>query len=547
MKILRPILTAALLTSVALAQVDPPQPGSKTAVEGVTLHGQGLHGYIGFGIEKLPPEGGYVAGMGFYAAVWPLVDQPLANFQIGLPSSWIQPDNSDNKDTPLAPEGTLARKWPARGPTWSSVFQTVEGGLGYWAGNHFRYGPPKFSMNSTPQCYDYEIGSPGWSFFYSNEALPDHRLGVAQLSNRLLIPPDALPFQGNPNGEFLGYTWMALPFTDPTPGDPPTGDQSWTCFLSAANFMGPIAFYIPETWSKIGKIFNYPFIYGRGLDARPAVMGGGAMEINTVPRLDAQDAHGTTYSKLPKIQFPVDAEGRAYLVQDVTYYSKAALYDAFKAWRDGGPACAGSFDPKGAFKPKLNTKTTRYDQAGKKIVGVERAFDTRIFEGNVWGLQWLDSDLSAKGIFPQYYKHVGEERVVVAAAAVPPDTKLPAQKFKLAQTGVPYTSPNVGAWAKPGPKRGPFTAQLVDGSVVTYSWYRFVDQPSFQQYNWSEAKKARLQAFVEKLHAHWPADRDYMAPPTRGSLVALDPALMVTPPQGLEVGYVPIVTRQEAR
>ena len=176
------------------------------------------------------------------AAVWPLVDQPLANFQIGLPSSWVTPDNSDNKDKPLAPEGTLARTWKERGPTWSSVFQTLEGGLGYWAGNHFRYGPPKFSLNATPQCYDYEVGSPGWSFFYSNEALPDNRLGIAQLSNRLLIPPDALPFQGNPNGEFLGYTWMALPFTDPTTSDPPTGDQSWTCFLSAANFKGPMAY-----------------------------------------------------------------------------------------------------------------------------------------------------------------------------------------------------------------------------------------------------------------------------------------------------------------
>src|SRR5208283_5219165 len=39
--------------------------------------------------------------------------------------------------------GTLARTWRDRGPTWSGVFQTVEGGLGYWAGNHFRYGPPK--------------------------------------------------------------------------------------------------------------------------------------------------------------------------------------------------------------------------------------------------------------------------------------------------------------------------------------------------------------------------------------------------------------------
>jgi hypothetical protein len=79
---------------------------------------------------------------------------------------------------------------------------------------------------------------------------------------------------------------------------------------------------------------------------------------------------------------------------------------------------------------------------------------------------------------------------------------------------------------------------------VTYHWFRFVDQPSFQQYGWSAEKKAKLQAFVEKIHAAWPADRYYMAPLRRGELVALDPALLVTPPKGLEVGYVPIVTRQ---
>ncbi len=513
----------------------------------VTAHSDGLHGYIGFGHEKLPPNSAYNAGMGFYAAVWPLVSEPLANFQIGLPSSWILPDNSDNKDKPLAPEGTLARTWKERGPTWDSVFQTVEGGLGYWAGNHFRYGPPKFSMNATPQCYDYELASPGWSFFYSNEALPDNRLGIAQLSNRLLIPPDALPFKGNPNGQFLGYTWMALPFTDATTGDPPTGDQSWTCFLSAANFKGPIAYYIPETWSKIGKLFNYPFLYGRGLDARPGIMGGGAMEINTVPRFDAKDAHGTVYSKIPKLQFPVDAEGRAFLVQDVTYYSKAALWHAFKTWRDGGPACSGQFDSKGASKPKLNTHTTHYDQGGKKMTGVERVFDTRIFEGNVWGLQWITNEIASKGLFPEYYKHVAEERAAVPAAEVPAETRLHDQKFELARKGVPYTSPKGGAWAKPGPKSGPFTARLADGSVVTYYWYRFIDQPSFQQYAWSDDKKARLQDFVEKLHANWPIDRNYMAPPSRGELAALDPALLVTPPKGMEAGYVPIVTHQSAQ
>lgn len=177
------------------------------------------------------------------------------------------------------PQGTLARTWKERGPTWSSVFQTVEGGLGYWAGSHFRYGPPKFSMNGTPQCYDYEVGSPGWSFFYSNEALPDTRLGLAQLSNRLLIPPDALPFQGHPNGEFLGYSWMALPFTEATTDEPATGDQSWTCFLSAANFKGPIAYYIPESWSKISKLFHDPFLerLHATADAREAGFAGSSL------------------------------------------------------------------------------------------------------------------------------------------------------------------------------------------------------------------------------------------------------------------------------
>ncbi len=531
-----------LLCGVCLGQeaAQPSEPGQPTP------HSQGLHGYIGFSHEKMPSHSGYDAGMGFYAAVWPLTDQPLADFQIGLPSSWILPDNSDNKDQPLAPKGTLARTWPERGPTWSSVFQTVEGGLGYWAGNHFRYGPPKFSMNATPQCYDYEIGSPGWSFFYSDEALPDHRLGIAQLSNRLLIPPDALTFQGNPNGEFLGYTWMALPFTDPVNADPPTGDQSWTCFLSAANFKGPIAYYIPETWSKIGKLFNDPFLHGRGLDARPGIMGGGAMEINTVPRLDASDQGGTVYSKLPRLQFPVDAEGRAFLVQDVTYYSKAALYSPFKGWREGGVPCSGRFAEKGAWKPKLTTRTTRYDQGGQPITGVERAFDTRIFDGNVWGLQWYDTHLGPKGCFPQFYKHVAGERVAIAPKDVPAETGLRDAEFKLAGPGKPYTSPATGAWTRPGAKRGPFTAKLADGSEVTYAWYRFVDQPSFQQYAWSVEKKAQLQAFVEQLHATWPIDCEYMPPPTRGTLVALDPALLVTPPPGLEAGYVPIVIRQAA-
>ena len=129
---------------------------------------------------------------------------------------------------------------------------------------------------------------------------------------------------------------------------------------------------------------------------------------------------------------------------------------------------------------------------------------------------------------------------------VPEETGLLQAKFQLAEPGKPFTSPKTGAWERTGPSDLPHTVTLGDGSEVTYSWYRFVDQPSFKQFAWSEEKREALQSFVEKIHCSWPIDRDYMPPPTSGELVTLDPALFVRPPKGLEVGYVPIVTRQGA-
>ncbi|MFT5049343.1 MAG: hypothetical protein ACI8QZ_000735 [Chlamydiales bacterium] len=534
------ILALSLAPTAAAQDADP---------SSLAQRGRGLHGYISYSASQPHDRAAYGMGMGFYSAAWTLVSQPLAHFQIGLASGWIVPDNSDNKDQSLAPVGTLARDtWPQRGPTWGSVFQVVEGGLGYWRGNRFRYGPPKFSMNATPQCYDYEVGSPGWSFFYDTEALPDNRLGIAQLSNRLLIPPDALPFSGDSEGKFFGYTYMALPFTAPVhsiDGRAPIGDQAWTCFLSTENFKGPIAYYIPETWSKIGDLFDYSFIHGRGLDARSGQMGGGAMEINTVPQIVARDANGSTYSKIPALRFPVDSEGRAVLVQDVTYYSKSALYDSFLAWRDGGPAPSGSFNSGGAFVARLSTRTPGFDQDGQEIEGVASTFDTEVFDDNTWGLVWKEGGDAPRGQFPQYFRHVDNKRVAVAPEEVPAETGLIEANFQLAERGAPFTTPGAGAWATPGPATEAVSAELNDGSKVTYAWYRFIDQPSFQQYAWGAEKKAQLQALVEKIHREWPIDRDYMLPPTSGELVALDAALFVTPPLGLEVGYVPIVLRQE--
>ena len=520
--------------------------GGQAAPPGVELRHDGLHGYIGSHAASAPEP--YRFGAGFHAAVWSLVESPVGGFQIGLPSTWITPDHSDNQDQPLCPTGTIARdNWPERGPTYGSVFQTMEGGLGYWAGNRFHYGSPKFSMNATPDCYNNEIATPGWPFFRSAKPLPDDLLGIAQVSNRLLLPPDGLPFQGRPMGEYLGYAYLALPLTDPTDHPQPTGSHSWTLFMDAANFKGPVAYYLPETWSRISH--DYPFDEGRGLDSRVSAGAvAGSMEINTVPRLTARMDDGVVYSRIPQLQFPVDESGRTHLVRDVTLFSSASIHDSILAWRQGGEMPTGVCAKGTVFTPEIRTRDVTYRQHGDSIQGINQTARPTVFEGNVFGLQWPATGSAGIARFPSSFRTSNGECSVVDPGQIPADLGLMDAEFPAPNTRPqPYSAlPLKGAWAIPGPVGAIQEVELVDGSKVSFHWYRFIDQPVFQQYQWPAEKRERLQALVESIHRHWPIDRQYLPPATGGDLVNFDPNLLVDPPAGLEYGFVPIVVRQES-
>lgn len=530
----RSLLAIAVLANPARAGEPPIEMGYR-----------GLHGYIASNTQPTPSEFRY--GAGFYAAVWPLIERPINGFQIGLPSTWIIPDNSDNTSEPLCPPGTLAREhMPERGPTYWSVFQTLEGGLGYWAGNRFHYDLPKFSMNGTTDCYNTEVASPGWPFFRSSEPLPDDRLGVAQISNRLLIPPDGLPFAGSPNGQLLGYAYMALPLTDAHDQPQPTGELSWTLFLNAANFKGPLAYYVPVCWSRVSR--DYPFDHGRGLDAR-AMIGSlsGAMEINTVPELRVKDDNGVEFTKIPQLQFPVDHDARTVLVRDVTMYSKIALFDQVQRWRDGGDMPGGRFDPAGATHPAMTTGPVTYRQNEEPIDGINELATPTVFEGNVFGLQWSPNAIDAgMARFPTFFRDDGQRRTSIPERQTPGQSGLREATFPPPNpTPPPYSAePLKGAWKTPGPAAGPFEVRLVDGSTVRYSWYRFIDQPVFAQCAWSQDEREELQRLIEQIHRHWPIDGAYLPAPTAGELVGFDEALFVRPPEGMDAGYVPIVTWQ---
>jgi hypothetical protein len=501
--------------------------------------GYGLYGYVGYDAQ---PNPSYGMGVSFYTAAWPLIKQPLQGFQIGLPGTWIIPNNKDNTTIEFCPAGTVIHdEVPSFGPTYQNAFQTLEGGLGYWARNKYRYGPPKFSMNSTPQCYDFEVATPGWSFFYNDEALADSLLGVAQLSNRLLIPPDALTFKGNPDGEFMGYSYMALPFTDAYHNTKvAVGNQSWTCFINTENFKGPIAYYLPETWSKFSEI--HPELEGRGLDAREGIIDGGAMEINTVPSFMQYDADSTMYVKIPKLNFPVTDNGKAPLVQDLRFYDKNALFNEVLAWRTSNTPTNGAFKNKGMYQPKMDSTFAKLSIYEIDIENTNTFFNPYAKDG-IFGFDWVNTAYQ-RGTFPEYFKKEGAVMKPIQASEVPKGLGLIEAKFPVQKNSGTYFSPNKGSWKSPGAASGPFEATLNDGSKVTYYWYKFIDQPVFAQFKWTAEKKAALQSLVEKMHREWPIDRDYIPAPTLGKLVSIDDKLIVTPPVGMEVGFVPIVVKQ---
>ncbi len=517
------------------------------------LVSRGLAGYVSMDVPAPPEEYGY--GVSLYSTAWPLVEKPLRDFQIGLASIWIVPENR-KVDYPLLPTGTVARdNWPERGPSYRDVFQTIEGGLGFWASTRFGSTTAKFRMNGTANGYNHEISSPGWGFGDTTALKPDE-MGIAQLSPWLLVPPDGLTFREGTCGELFGYAWMVLPLTEAkatTAGLPiPTGNQSWTMFINSANFKGPVAFYTPVTWSRISR--RHPPAVGRGLDSRPGLVTGGAIEVNTVPRFVSQDSQGNVFTRIPCLQFPADEQGRTILIHNLTHYSKDALYRSAEAWLAGSDAASGKFDEAASMTPPCKARRLSLRQGSENlpIRGFDNWVETASFDETTFGLQWKPAVLEPgsgtmrRGSFPEYCRQEGKEWQAIRADDLPDETGLKNAQFASSLTNQSYTSPESGGtcWSKPGPKAGPFQVKLSDGSVVTYSWYRFIDQPSLQDADLSDAEKNRLQAVVEKIHAHWTMDKDYMPPPKMGTLAAIDSALIVTPPKGLEVGYVPIVTRQ---
>jgi hypothetical protein len=511
-----------------------------------------MAGYLLVPHEKVPET--YNAGFSIYAAAWPLVEKyPGNRFQTGLFGTWMFAQYD--------------------GPAPAKMYSDIEGGLGWWRDTRFATETPKFIMGGVAPNFVEWANGPGAGKGRSWEE-PRGKYGIAQLSPWVLWPPDGLNLKQGTCGELFGYGYLALPLTAPkstTAGKSvPTGNHCWTLFLSTQNFKGPVAFFTPYFWSH--TTVTDPCLAGKLLDSRPAGPNRAMqMETQYVPSVQAVDEKGETYARIAPTSFPRGPQGDSVVLHHAAIYNKKALWDAVQAWFEGGAPASGTPDPREAtmysFPGKGGATWRIYTSSVPKEERVPVAwssFATPVApDPSSFGYRWnyelatrKDSKDGPLVTLPEYYRLVSNDKkkaqwVPVPAKDVPAETGLAHVTFDrpVEDRPEPYVTPDdpESCWKKPGPVAGPFQVYPGDGSVVTYYWYRFADQPALLNADLTNEERESLQTRVEKLHRNWKKDRDYLAPPAIGKLAEIDPALIVTPPAGLEIGHVPIATRQAAR
>jgi len=535
MKISHILLTALMIALAGVTSFADVQKGE-------------MAGYMLVSTEKVPDD--YNAGFSLYSAAWPLLEHyPGHRFQTGLFGTWMH------------------AQYQGKAP--ADLYSDIEGGLGWWRDTRFPTETPKFIMGGVAVNFK-EIAN-GPAHGRGNWEKPQGQYGVAQLSPWLLFPIDGLNLKQGTCGELFGYGYLPLPLTEPkaTTGGKgvATGDNCWTLFLGAGNFKGPVCFFTPYFWSHSAEM--NPSYAGLLLDSRPSTPNKPfQMETQYVPGALSTDAKGETYARVAPTSFPVGPDGNTVVLHRLTSYNKKALWDGAKAWFDGGPAVTGAINPDGAYVQtfRANGGSTWRIYAEntpkeEKMAMAWSSFGTPISpDPTTYGYRWneqlvrkIDGPNGGRVALPEYFHLVNDGKksqwLAMKPGEAPDAPGLAGLRFDRPgeKAAEPYDTPEApeSSFKKPGPVAGPFKAQLGDGSVVTYYWYRFADQPALLNADLTREEREKMQAKVEKLHRAWTKDRDYLAPPTVGKLADLDPAQIVNPPKGFEIGYVPIATRQE--
>ena len=513
------------------------------------------------------------AGFSMHVAIWPWQEvHGGPRFAGGLPSTWMSAQEGEH-----------------------GFYSTIEGGAGTGSGNRFPSQGTKFTMGGVSADFTHWANGPGAGGGLEGDVfwedwrwdVPQGKYGIAQLSPHVLFPPDGLNLAADSNGELLGYGYHPLPIIDARTtsgplGEVETGDQSWTLFMSTENFQGPVAFFLPDFYSypvthvdevadALSAVETSPFLDTIGSDQNQQF----AVELWEIPAVQAVDANGTPYVKTTRTQFPANGgdEDSSIIVHNISAYQRSALWESTEAWFAGGETPTGELAAASTLVKSFEQRDLANEYLGWMLIpeGVEdgdaeyRIDWTALVKVDVsdphtfryrWNLDLVER-VHGNFVLPEYFRldddptaSFGKVWTPILEADVPPETGLVEHVFETLNEPQNNTNPFEtptdpdSPWQSPGPASETFQVELGDGSVVEYAWYRFVDQPAMRHHRFTDAERDAIQARVELIHQEWTPDRSYLAPPSVGELVSLDAGVLVTPPAGMEVGYVPIVTRQ---
>jgi hypothetical protein len=540
-----------------------------------TAYGQntaaGFKGYMFFGLESSSPADHEWGGFHYCNIHQIVVPEASQTMQSGLFHTWYWP--------------SALREHPNYDrDTWG--YHTMEGGAGYKSYLRFKNSasPQKFTMGGVSGGFgDFSngpgVGNPGFNNSNTSSLKWEYttgRYGAAVLSNRLLFPFDGIGFKEGTNNKMLGYGYYPLPLTEPkttTEGeDSPTGNHCWTLFFNTENFRGPVAFHTPHHWAK----------YSLGnLNTRGTTFDNSTLRENSTYQREASKSAGAQwtdpdtgdiYYRALQVTMPVDDDNIGRMGSTVMNVD-STMWDNMTDWFAGGDPAATDFDAPGAIHTRAATSGSLSASIDGVNISGETAFMKRVsdpadssaiaFEYSGDLIERIEGADLMK--LPEYYVLRSGETYAVAIAEsdVPAASGLQARNtaadysdlynftnsetdpiFSPLHPDYAYSDPVVDAWKSPGPTAGPYTADLDDGSTVIYYWYKFNEQPSILNSDMDEAERALIQERVELIHQSWGKDDQYFPDPVQ-ERASLDPGLIVTPPPGLEIGYVPVCVHQQ--
>ena len=231
---------------------------SITLTNGETVTAECIGDYeLGFGPNLESGSAGDANALGIYGVsqylrIWDELEiRPLP--QAGIWGQWIQGVASH----PYFP------------------MDSIEGGL-FSDDKMGRSKYPKYMAGAATHLYSGNSTKFGWGFY--EKRVPCDYLGGVQIANKLLYPPNLLAFDENQEehaddgGLFFGHGWMALPMVGGktrenwTPAtnidgegivrDVSSGKLTWTFFVDAKNFSGPLLAFMPEFFYRRLNKFN---------------------------------------------------------------------------------------------------------------------------------------------------------------------------------------------------------------------------------------------------------------------------------------------------